>query len=98
MSYLADDTQAIAARMKELRAERDEVIKGTSAPVTGQEQKTETEMPYGYGYAGLYGIPGTASTSGTTRVTIDPNAMSSLAHPEWPYAGTGFEWRKFVRS
>jgi hypothetical protein len=24
--------------------------------------------------------------------------VGSLAHPEWPYAGTGFEWRRFVRS
>jgi hypothetical protein len=21
--------------------------------------------------------------------------LKSLAHPEWPYAGTGFEWSKF---
>ena len=23
--------------------------------------------------------------------------LKSLAHPEWPYQGTGFEWAKFVR-
>lgn len=24
-------------------------------------------------------------------------ALKSMAHPEWPYAGTGFEWTKFVK-
>jgi hypothetical protein len=46
MSYAADDTQSIAQRMKELQAERDIALKGTSAPVDGQE--TKTEAPYGY--------------------------------------------------
>jgi hypothetical protein len=23
--------------------------------------------------------------------------LKSMAHPEWPYAGTGFEWSKFVK-
>jgi hypothetical protein len=75
-NYAADDTQAIARRLKELEAARDEARKGTSAPVDGQESKTE-EQPTGYGYGGM---------------------CYSLAHPEWPYAGTGFEWRRFVRS
>lgn len=22
--------------------------------------------------------------------------LKSMAHPDWPYAGTGFEWAKFV--
>ena len=81
-NYAADDTQAIAQRMKELQAERDQYLTGTSAPVTGQEQKTE-EQPAGYGYGGLY---------------YNGPYLSSLAHPNWPYANTGFEWRKFVRS
>ena len=83
MSYAADDTQAIAQRLKEIEAEKQEALTGSSAPVT-QEQKDET--PSGYGDYLTY------------RVTIDPNQMQSLAHPEWPYAGTGFEWRRFVRS
>jgi hypothetical protein len=29
---------------------------------------------------------------------IDYCALKSSAHLGWPYAGTGFEWRKFVRS
>jgi hypothetical protein len=41
MSYVADDTQAIAQRMKELKADRDLYVKGTSAPTDGQEPKAE---------------------------------------------------------
>jgi hypothetical protein len=46
MSYLADDAPSIAQRMKELQAERDLALKGTSAPIDGQE--TKPEAPYGY--------------------------------------------------
>jgi len=63
MSYAADDTQAIAQRLKELEAEKQEALTGSSAPVQGTVHE-----------------------------------VGSLAHPEWPYAGTGFEWRRFVRS
>jgi hypothetical protein len=53
MSYLADDAASIAQRMKELQAERDIALKGTSAPVDGQE--TKPEAPYGYaGYMSGY--------------------------------------------
>jgi hypothetical protein len=24
-------------------------------------------------------------------------SLTSMAHPEWPYQGTGFEWAKFVK-
>jgi hypothetical protein len=95
MSYLADDTQAIAARMKELKAEKDEAIKGTSAPVDGQESKTE-DQPTGYG--GLYYTIGTAGMASAVNTPVNTIGLYSLGHPEWPYAGTGFEWRKFVRS
>jgi hypothetical protein len=56
MSYAADDTQAIAQRLKELQAERDQALTGTSAPVTGQESKTDNQAHsmYGQGYAGNY--------------------------------------------
>jgi hypothetical protein len=79
MSYAADDTQAIAQRLKEIEAEKQVALTGTSAPVTGQEQNTEDLYA-----AAMWGIGGTT--------------IGSLAHPEWPYAGTGFEWRRFVRS
>jgi hypothetical protein len=46
MSYLADDAPAIRRRMEEIRAERDLALKGTSAPVDGQE--TKPKAPYGY--------------------------------------------------
>lgn len=34
MSYLADDTAAIKARMEEIRAERRQFLTGSSAPAT----------------------------------------------------------------
>lgn len=40
-NYLIDKVDDIAARMKEIRAQKDEALKGTSAPVTGQEPRTE---------------------------------------------------------
>lgn len=84
MSYLADDTQAIAARMKELQAEKDEAVKGSSAPV--QEQKDET--PIGYGDYLVW----------NASQPLTGYKLRSLSHPNWPYANTGFEWRRFVRS
>lgn len=50
--YVADDTQAIAQRLKEIEAEKQLAMTGTSAPVTGQEPKTE-DHPAGYGYGGI---------------------------------------------
>lgn len=41
MSYLADDTAAIRARMEELKAERQLALTGSSAPV--EEAKTEAK-------------------------------------------------------
>lgn len=78
-NYAADDTQAIAQRLKEIEAEKQVALTGTSAPVTGQEEKQD---PPSWGYGG----------------GIDYVALKSAAHPNWPYAGTGFEWRRFVRS
>jgi len=40
-NFAADDTQAIAQRLKEIEAEKQEALTGSSAPVTGQEPKTE---------------------------------------------------------
>jgi len=51
-TYAADDTQSIAQRMKELQAERDIALKGTSAPVSGQETKTEQQSWAMYGAVG----------------------------------------------
>jgi hypothetical protein len=28
---------------------------------------------------------------------VKPTPLKSMAHPEWPYAGTPFEWSKFVK-
>lgn len=104
-NYAADDTQAIAQRLKEIEAEKQVALTGTSAPVTGQEEKADdSNNPYGmYGYTvpAFTGVPSGGTSVGTSTVYngLPPcTPRGSLAHPEWPYAGTGFEWRKFVRS
>ena len=84
MSYLADDTAAIKARMEEIKAEKQEALTGSSAPVTHLQHDEATGETVEY----AMGWPYTATT--------DSSGLASLAHPEWPYAGTGFEWRKFV--
>jgi hypothetical protein len=96
MSYAADDTQAIAARLKELQAEKDQALTGSSVPA--KEEKAE-DLPMGYGdylASAMWGIGGIAT--GSLSHPFDDEQLKSLAHPQWPYAGTGFEWRKFVRS
>jgi hypothetical protein len=80
----ADDFDSIARRLAEIEADADMARTGTSAPV--KEEKAE-DLPMGYGDYLAYPI----------SVTVQP-VVRSLAHPNWPYAGTGFEWRKFVRS
>jgi hypothetical protein len=84
--YLIDKVEDIAERLKEIESDRDVARTGTSAPV--QESVQKTELPYGYGdYCALR-----AQTYSTHE------ELKSLGHPNWPYAGSGFEWRKFVRS
>ena len=96
-NYAADDFQAIERRRQEIKAEREQALTGTSAPVTGQEQKTE-ELPQGYGYAGICYSEQMADAYKQLFGGTAGGGLSSLAHPNWPYAGTGFEWRRFVRS
>ena len=38
---IVDNTEEIARRLKELEADKKEVLKGTSAPVTGEEPKED---------------------------------------------------------
>jgi hypothetical protein len=107
MSYAADDTQAIAARLKELQAEKDQALTGSSVPA--KEEKAE-DLPMGYGDY-LVWSPSAFNDAVREQMTskhqheqaIAHSAngglyapLGSLAHPQWPYAGTGFEWRKFV--
>jgi hypothetical protein len=51
-----------------------------------QEQKAEFEAKNPKVEPSMYGWP--------YGVAVP---LKSLAHPEWPYAGTGFEWSKFVK-
>jgi hypothetical protein len=48
MSYAADDTQAIAQRLKEIEADRQLALTGSSAPV--KEPKTFGEYAAGWPY------------------------------------------------
>jgi hypothetical protein len=52
MSYLADDTAAIKARMEEIKAEKNLALTGSSAPVTGQESKVG-EYAMGWPYTAV---------------------------------------------
>ena len=63
MSYLADDTAAIKARMEEIKADKQLALTGSNAP----EQPKEVEA--GYGYAG--GIDYVAMKS-TVGADYDP--------------------------
>jgi hypothetical protein len=93
VSYAADDTQVIARRLKEIEAEQQIARTGTSAPA---EQEKAEDLPMGYGdYLTGYAV---GRDVGEYKVLGGNLYMRSLAHPQWPYAGTGFEWRKFVRS
>jgi hypothetical protein len=48
MNWIADQAEDIARRLKEIEAEKQIALTGTSAPVTGEEPKTEPD-DYGYG-------------------------------------------------
>jgi len=83
MTKIADDAESISRRLKELEAERNEAMTGSSAPAAEQEKD---DTPSGYGDYMVWSQP------------ITGYKLRSQAHPGWPYAGTGFEWRRFVRS
>jgi hypothetical protein len=51
-----------------------------------QEQKVEFEEENPKVEPSMYGWP--------YGVAVP---LKSMAHPEWPYAGTPFEWSKFVK-
>jgi hypothetical protein len=38
-----------------------------------------------------------AVTLATAQLPPYTPSLKSMAHPEWPYAGTPFEWSKFVK-
>lgn len=83
----ADDFDYLAQRLKEIQADRDLARTGSSAPVTGQESKTEdihtiAQQWHGWTYS--------------DQEDADLTCLKSLAHPNWPYIGTPHEWRGFV--
>jgi hypothetical protein len=78
MSYAADDTQSIAQRMKELQAERDLALKGTSAPMDGQAPKTELSDCPMYGYpAGFSRAQYQEALNQYARIKADCEALTS---------------------
>jgi hypothetical protein len=60
-----------------------------------QDQKAEFEAKeeqQRQSYANLYGVMVPYIEDGVVQLK-----WGSLAHPAWPYTGTGFEWSKFVK-
>jgi hypothetical protein len=62
-------------------------FKSIARKLNRQEQKAEFEeknppIPDTSMYGWPYGVA---------------SPLKSMAHPEWPYAGTPFEWTKFVK-
>jgi hypothetical protein len=60
--------------------------KSIARRLSRQDQKAEFEAKNPKVEPGMYGWP--------YGVAVP---LKSLAHPERPYAGTGFEWSKFVK-
>lgn len=50
MSYLADDSPAIKARMEEIKAELQLALTGSSAPVTEKVGEVAINWAYGLGH------------------------------------------------
>lgn len=87
--YSADDMPSIAQRLKEIEAEKMAAIMGKPL-----EDPKPVEAPADIDWTGMYGYPAGYKTiyGGAAG-----GGLSSLAHPSWPYAGSGHEWRKFVK-
>jgi hypothetical protein len=62
--------------------EAEQQVALTGSSAPAKEEKAE-DLPMGYGDYCAWNVK---------------QMLTSAAHPNWPYAGTGFEWRRFVRS
>ncbi|SCB51691.1 hypothetical protein GA0061099_102115 [Bradyrhizobium yuanmingense] len=87
-------------------------FKSIARKLNRQEQKAEFEAKnpkveqsaYDALSGGMFGI-GTpyceqvraGSQNAQLGAAAANSPLKSLAHPEWPYQGTGFEWSKFVK-
>jgi hypothetical protein len=74
MSKAADEYEEIARRLKELEADRQLALTGSTA------EEKPADKPQEFDSYGMYMM-----------------GYKSMAHPEWPYAGTAHEWRGFVK-
>ena len=99
---IADDTSSIAQRLKEIEAQKMQAIMGTPL-----DDAKPVDAPADIDWTGMYGVY--VSPSGFNNAVREfmmykaaPNtsgmSLSSLAHPEWPYTGTGHEWRVRIKS
>jgi hypothetical protein len=61
-------------------------FKSINRKLNRQDQKAEFEAKNPKVEPSMYGWP--------YGVAVP---LKSMAHPEWPYAGAGFEWSKFVK-
>lgn len=94
----ADDYDSIAQRLKEIEAEK---LARVTAPDPVEEKPQPVESVYGYGggidYLAMKDALFTLEFN-SPKQFAEKIKLACQAHPEWPYAGTGFEWRRFVRS
>lgn len=102
---IADDTASIAQRLKEIEAEKMAQIMGKPL-----EDPQPTEAPKDLDWSTVYGMYGSPSGFNDAvrqylsrpghKVDVYPanGGLTSLAHPAWPYAGTGHEWKAFVKT
>jgi hypothetical protein len=104
MNKAAEDFESIARRLKELEAEKQEALTGSSAPIlperSGMAELVQESYESLYGYGG--GIDHLAlkqyqqALADSSAWASAPVNMKSSAHPGWPYAGSPHEWRGFI--
>lgn len=82
-------------------------FKSIARKLNRQDQKAEFEAKeerQRQSYANLYGVmvpyceqlrAGSQNAQLSAAAVNTP--LKSMAHPEWPYTGTPFEWSKFVK-
>ena len=66
-----------------------------NAEFEANNPKEEASNSYGMGWPYVVAVPFGGVTLENANIQAVP--LKSMAHPEWPYAGTPFEWSKFVK-
>jgi hypothetical protein len=88
VSKIADDAEAIARRLKELEADRQLALTGSTV------EEKPAEKPQEFDSYGMYlsGYSNQLSSTGTGN-----GSLGGIDRPQWPYAGTAHEWRGVVK-